>query len=81
MKISRTEIRNFRSIRRFELELDGESMFVIGENAGETSLLTAVARAFGSDPSFRAEDFADARLALEARGARGADVAVAAGRA
>src|SRR6266545_7780619 len=44
MEISRIEIRNFRSFRQFELNLDGESMFVIGENAGgKTSLLTAVA--------------------------------------
>jgi predicted ATP-dependent endonuclease of OLD family len=50
MRIRRIEIRNFRSFRQFELDLDGESIFVIGENAGgKTSLLTAVARAFGRD--------------------------------
>lgn len=66
MKIRRIEIRNFRSFRQFEIDLDGESMFVIGENAGgKTSLLTAVARAFGRDLNFRAEDFADRQQAIE----------------
>ncbi len=66
MRISRIEIRNFRSFRQFELDLDGESMFIIGENAGgKTSLLTAVARAFGRDLTFRAEDFVDRQQAIE----------------
>jgi predicted ATPase len=66
MKISRIEIRNFRSFQQFTLELNGQSMFVIGENAGgKTSLLTAVARAFGRDLSFRAEDFAARDQAIE----------------
>lgn len=66
MRISRIEIRNFRSFRQFELDLDGESMFVIGENAGgKTSLLTAVARAFGRDLNFRAEDFVDRQQTIE----------------
>jgi predicted ATP-dependent endonuclease of OLD family len=30
MRISRIEIRNFRSFRQFGLDLDGESMFVTG---------------------------------------------------
>jgi predicted ATP-dependent endonuclease of OLD family len=37
MRIRRIEIRNFRSFRQFELDLNGESMFVIGENAGAVS--------------------------------------------
>lgn len=66
MRIRRIEIRNFRSFRQFELDLNGESMFVIGENAGgKTSLLTAIARSFGRDLSFRAEDFADRQQAIE----------------
>jgi predicted ATP-dependent endonuclease of OLD family len=66
MRISRIEISNFRSFRQFELELNGESMFVIGENGGgKTSLLTAVARAFGRDLNFRAEDFVDRQQAIE----------------
>src|SRR5581483_5724814 len=66
MQIRRIEIRNFRSFRQFELNLNGESMFVIGENGGgKTSLLTAVARAFGRDLNFQAEDFADRQQAIE----------------
>ena len=66
MRIRRIEIRNFRSFREFELDLNGEPIFVIGENGGgKTSLLTAVARAFGRDLSFRAEDFADRQQAIE----------------
>ena len=66
MQISRIEIRNFRSFHDFAVDLNGESIFVIGENAGgKTSLLTAVARAFGRDLNFRAEDFADRQQAIE----------------
>jgi len=66
MQINRIEIRNFRSFRQFELDLNGESVFIIGENGGgKTSLLTAVARAFGRDLNFRAEDFADRQQAIE----------------
>ncbi|HEV7566338.1 MAG TPA: AAA family ATPase [Microbacteriaceae bacterium] len=60
MKISRVQINNFRSFANFDLNLDGESMFVIGENGGgKTSLLTAIARALGRDLHFTAADFAD----------------------
>lgn len=66
MKISRIEIRNFRSFRNFAVNLDGASMFIIGENAGgKTSLLTAIARALGRDLNFRIEDFADRQKAIE----------------
>lgn len=60
MKVSRVEIENFRSFQSFALDLAGESVFIIGENAGgKTSLLTAVARALGRDLTFTAADFAD----------------------
>jgi predicted ATP-dependent endonuclease of OLD family len=66
VRIDRLEIRNFRSFHQFDLDVNAESMFVIGENAGgKTSLLTAVARAFGRDLDFRAEDFVDRQAAIE----------------
>ena len=66
MRISRIEIHNFRSFRNFAVDLGGESMFVIGENAGgKTSLLIAVSRALGGDLNFRVEDFADPLQAID----------------
>lgn len=66
VKVSRIEIRNFRSFRNFTLDLNGDSIFVIGENAGgKTTLLTAIARALGRDLNFHVEDFADRQQAIE----------------
>jgi hypothetical protein len=60
MKIDRVKIKNFRGFRDVELELAGESRFLIAPNAGgKTSLLTAIARALGRDLAFTAADFAD----------------------
>lgn len=65
MKISRIEIENFRSFRNFSVDINGQSVFVIGENSGgKTSLLTAVARGLGSDLNFTAADFADRGQAI-----------------
>lgn len=66
MRIHRIEIHNFRAFRDFVVELHGESMFVIGENAGgKTSLLIAVARGLGGDLNFRIEDFSDPLQAID----------------
>jgi predicted ATPase len=66
MRISEVQVSNFRSFRSFTLELDGESIFVIGENGGgKTSLLTAIARALGRDLHFGAEDFAERTQPIE----------------
>ena len=60
MKIQSVSVRNFRSLEGFDLQVNGESVFVIGENAGgKTSLLTAVARALGRDRNFTRADFRD----------------------
>jgi len=66
MRIRRIEIRNFRVFRDFAVDLAGESVFVIGENAGgKTSLLIAVGRALGADLNFRVEDFTDPLQPIE----------------
>ena len=66
MKIKRLAIRNFRSFADFSIDLEGESLFVIGENAGgKTSLLTAAARALGRDLNFTAADFLDRDQPIE----------------
>lgn len=66
MEIKRIQIRNFRSFQNFDLDVEGRSLFIIGENGGgKTTLLTAVARAFGRDLVFRAQDFADLQQPIE----------------
>lgn len=66
VRIDQVQIRNFRSFRDFTLNLEGKSIFVIGENAGgKTSLLTAIARGLGRDLHFEAEDFADRTQPIE----------------
>jgi AAA domain, putative AbiEii toxin, Type IV TA system len=66
MRIRRIEIHNFRVFRDFAVDLAGESMFVIGENAGgKTSLLIAIGRGLGGDLNFRVEDFADPLQAID----------------
>ena len=68
MKIQRIELRNFRSFSQFDLDLDGSTVFVIGENgSGKTSLLSAVSRALGRDLAFTRADFADSRQPIELR--------------
>lgn len=68
MKIRRVEIRNFRSFPVFDLEVNGESLFVIGENGGgKSTLLTAIARALGRDLNFTRADFADPAVPVELR--------------
>jgi predicted ATPase len=67
MRIQRVEISNFRSLINFDLQLEGRSALIIGENAGgKTSLLTAIARALGRDQSFSSADFADLQQPITA---------------
>lgn len=66
MRIQRVQITNFRSFERLDLELAGQSLFVIGENAGgKTSLLTGIVRALGRDLHFRRPDFRDPSVPVE----------------
>lgn len=66
MRIAELRIKNFRSYLDFTLELRGESLFLIGENAGgKTTLLTAMARALGKDLSFGAHDFGNPEQPIE----------------
>jgi predicted ATP-dependent endonuclease of OLD family len=68
MRMHRVEFRNFRSFTSFGLDLDGRSMWVIGENAGgKTSLLTGIARALGRDLAFPSADFADLQQPIDLR--------------
>lgn len=68
MRIHRVEFRNFRSFTSFDLDLDGRSVWVIGENAGgKTSLLTGIAQALGRDLAFASADFADLQQPIELR--------------
>ena len=60
LKILQVSIQNFRSFQQLDLPLEGQSVYVIGENAsGKTSLLTAIAQALGRDLSFAGTDFRD----------------------
>ncbi len=66
MKIERLVIRNFRGFDNFALDLDGRSLFLIGENAGgKSSLLTAIVRALGRDLRFTRADFRDLQHPIE----------------
>lgn len=67
MKIERVSIKNFRSFSDFQLELNGESRFIIGEcGVGKTSLLTAVYRGLGKDRGgFTRADFRQLDEAVE----------------
>jgi hypothetical protein len=68
MKIRRVEFRNFRSFGTFDLDLDGETFFLIGENGGgKSSLLTGISRALGRDLNFSRSDFADPGQPIELR--------------
>jgi predicted ATP-dependent endonuclease of OLD family len=66
LRIKRVEISNFRGLGDVDLDLDGRSVFVIGENgSGKTALLVAIARGLGRDLSFRRPDFTDANEPIE----------------
>jgi predicted ATPase len=66
VKIERLVIRNFRGFDSFALDVNGRSLFLIGENAGgKSSLLTAIVRAIGRDLSFTRADFRDTRQPIE----------------
>lgn len=66
MKIERLVIRNFRGFDNFALDVDGRSLFLIGENAGgKSSLLTAIVRGLGRDLSFTRADFRDTQQPIE----------------
>ena len=67
MLLENVAIANFRNYRTLaSVPLAGESVFVVGENAGgKTSLLTAIARALGRDVRFHRADFADLEQPIE----------------
>jgi predicted ATPase len=66
VKIERLVIRNFRGFDNFALDVDGRSLFLIGENAGgKSSLLTAIVRGLGRDLSFTRADFRDTQQPIE----------------
>jgi predicted ATPase len=68
MRIERVEIRNFRCFSTFDLDLAGDTTFIIGENGGgKSTLLTGIARALGRDLSFARPDFGDANAPVELR--------------
>ena len=60
MRITRVSVENFRSLDAFILDLDGESRFLVGENAiGKSSFLVAIERAMGRARAFSRGDFID----------------------
>jgi predicted ATPase len=66
VKIQTIEIRNFRCFADFKLDVDGRSIFVVGENGcGKSSLLLAVIKGLGIDQNFSIEDFRDITLPIE----------------
>ena len=68
MRITRITVENFRSLDAFALDLEGESRFIVGENAiGKSSLITAIARAVGRDRTFSRTDFLDLAKPIDIR--------------
>ncbi len=66
MVIDSVEIANFRSFKTFSLKLDGDSVFLVSENAaGKTSLLLAITKALGRDRTATLADFADSEKPIE----------------
>ena len=59
MQISRINIRNFRSLREFEMQPEATINLLVGENnAGKSALLVALSRTLGrAAPEFELEDF------------------------
>lgn len=59
MKIKKIEIKNFRALKNFSIDLDDDISIIIGKNnTGKTSLLTIMDRFMGeSKPSFDFHDF------------------------
>jgi AAA domain, putative AbiEii toxin, Type IV TA system len=68
MRITRVMVENFRSLDAFALDLEGESRFLVGENAiGKSSLITAIERAMGRDRMFSRSDFVDLARPIDIR--------------
>jgi len=68
MRITSVFVENFRSLDAFGLNLEGESRFLVGENAiGKSSLITAIARAVGRDRTFSRSDFVDLARPIDIR--------------
>lgn len=68
MQISRVTIENFRTLDAFILDLNGESCYLVGENAiGKSSLITAIVRALGRDRAFERTDFLDLKHPVDIR--------------
>jgi predicted ATP-dependent endonuclease of OLD family len=68
MQISRVTIENFRTLDAFILDLNGESCYLVGENAiGKSSLIAAIVRALGRDRAFERADFLDLKHPVDIR--------------
>src|ERR1700735_3262825 len=66
MKLQRIEIANFRCFKNFSLDVGGNSIYLLGENAsGKTSLINAISKALGQDRAFSFDDFHDPSAAIE----------------
>ena len=66
MRIRCILITNFRGLDRFQLEMAERSITLIGENgSGKTTVLAAIARAFGRERRFSKSDFGDPEAPIE----------------
>lgn len=66
MKIDHLSLRNFRSLKTFQVELQGESAFFIGANgAGKSSLLRAINLVLARERVVTRFDFSDVAKPLE----------------
>ena len=66
MKILELSIKNLRSLAKFELGFEGDSVFLIGENgSGKTTVLDAVARTMGRARRLTRSDFGDLERPIE----------------
>ena len=66
MRVTQLTIQNFRGIASLSLQLDGDSLLMLGANgAGKSAVLAAAAKALGADRGVAAEDFLDPSRPVE----------------
>lgn len=60
MRLHKISVENFRCFASFQIELGGDSLYLIGENgSGKSALLSALARSLGAQEPFLESDFLD----------------------
>jgi predicted ATPase len=66
MRLTQLTIQNFRGIASLSLQLNGDSLLLLGANgAGKSAVLAAIAKSLGADRGVAAEDFLDPSRPVE----------------